>query len=187
MKKILFLVAVLTVVPCSLFAQRTMKGQYEIQAEGLYTLSSGGVSVTFGQYLINSYWDCGINATNRKKSITDGYDTYRMDFSHLEAFGDFMYRLVGTRDRRVSLYGGGGIFLGYEAYDTFNKLPENIDLESVKMDKGAFLYGVHARLEMEAFISSRLAVTVAARTPWNFSSPCRKFCVEVGAGLRYNL
>lgn len=186
MKRFLIIITTIVVFSTSLSAQRTMKGQFEIQAEGLYTLSSGGVSVSFGQYLINSYWDCGINATNRKKGITDGYDDYKIDFSHLEAFGDFMYRLVGTRDRRVNLYGGGGIFLGYEAYDTFSRLPDSIDLESVGMAKGSFLYGIHARLEMEAFITPRIAVTVAARTPWNFSSPCRKFCAEFGAGLRYN-
>lgn len=186
MKRLFCLILIFTLSSLVLSAQRTMKGQFELSAEGYYTFSSGGCDISFGQYLINSYWDCGISTSNRKKLVNDGYEDYRMDFSHLVAYGDFMYRLVGTRNRSVSLYGGGGVFLGYEAYDTFGKLPDTVNLEDVGMDKGSFLYGIHAKLEMEAFIAPRVALLVFGRIPWNFSSPCRKFCYEIGGGLRYN-
>lgn len=165
----------------TVFAQRTAKGQYFISADALYTTTHGiavGGSVEMGQYLLNSYWDAGVTVANRTSPLSTGD---RMEYCDYIIHGDFMYRLVGTRDRRISLYGGGGLFLGYEAYDQLGRLPENID---TGLGSGAFFYGIRPQLLSEFYLAQSIALILRARVPLNWCAPHGWINYEVGLGVR---
>ena len=183
MRKFVF-IAMLLLAGFSANAQRTSKGQSFISLDALYTTTHGiavGGNVEFGQYLLNSYWDCGITAANRTSPLNLGG---RMEYCDYIVYGDFMYRFVGTRDRRLSFYGGGGIFLGYEAYDQMGKLPDNID---TGLGRGSFYYGVRPQLLLEVFVSRQVALALRGRVPLNWCAPHGWINYEVGLGGRITL
>lgn len=163
-------------------AQRTAIGQSFITADALYTFSKGaaaGGNMEFGQYLLNSYWDVTVTVANRTAPTTSDF---RMEYMHYMAGGDYMYRLAGTHTRSINLYGGGGLFLGYESYDQLHKMPEDTKTD---LGAGAFLYGLRAQLLAEFFVGNRLALTARGRIPVNFSSPTGWLKYEAGIGVRY--
>ena len=100
------------------------------------------------------------------------------------AEGDYLFRLVGTRSRSVSLYGGAGAFIGYEAVDPLHRIPGTIQ---TNLSKGYFLYGLQAKLMAEFFVSRTVALTVDGCVPVNFSSPLRRFHFDVGVGVKIML
>lgn len=165
----------------SSFAQRTAKGQFFVSMDGLYTTTHGiavGGNIEYGQYLLNSYWDAGVTVANRTSPLNTGD---RMEYCDYIVHGDFMYRLVGTRDRKVNLYGGGGVFLGYEAYDQLNRLPGHID---TGLGSGKFYYGIRPQLLAEFFVSDQVALVVRGRIPLNWCAPHGWINYEVGLGAR---
>ena len=165
-------------------AQRTMKGESLVSAGVHYPFSNPywmGVDFSYGQYLLGSYWKAGVCATEYTYQLAEDIP---MGYLHAAAFGDWMYRFIGTRNRIVSLYGGPGFFLGYEMPDAWGLIPD-----SYKGDysKGYFLYGIRLSLEMEVFLSKRVALTLGGSLPINFSSPFGKFHCQAGAGIRINI
>ena len=165
-------------------AQRTMKGEDLISVGVHYPFSNPywmGVDFSYGQYLLGSYWKAGASMTEYTYPLSEDIP---MGYLHIAAFGDWMYRIVGTRNRLFSLYGGPGLFLGYEMPDAWGLIPD-----SYKEDysKGYFLYGIRLSLEMEVFLSKRFALTLGGSLPVNFSSPFGKFHYQAGVGLRLNL
>jgi len=165
-------------------AQRTMRGESLLTAGTHYPFSSPywlGADLSYGQYLLSSYWKAGISATEYSHHPDSGAD---IGYLHAAAYGEWMYRIAGTRNRAFNLYGGGGVFLGYEAIDAFSLLPEEMKED---YPKGAFLYGVNASFEMEIFFSKKVALVIGGRLPMNFSSQFGWFHYQVGAGLRFNL
>lgn len=166
-------------------AQRTMRGENLISIEGSYPFSQPdgwGADISYGRYLLSSYWDAGVSLTNYAAEFTDGQS---LPYLHVCARGDWMYRLAGTRNRVFNLYGGAGAFLGYEAVDPKGIVPEQYKEENFV--SGRFLYGVQVSLEVEIFFSRRVALVLGARTPMNFSSPYGWFHYQVRGGLRINI
>lgn len=181
MRKSLIIILSFLLLGLSASAQRTAKGQAFVSLDALYTTTHGiavGGNVEYGQYLLNSYWDCGVTVANRTSPLNTGH---RMEYCDYVVHGDFMYRLVGTRDRRVSLYGGGGAFLGYEAYDQLRKLPDFID---TGLGSGKFFYGIRAQLLSEFFVADHAALVVRGRIPLNWCAPHGWINYEVGLGVR---
>ena len=162
-------------------AQRTMRGQYAVSADALWSGTVPGGSLAFGQYLQSSLWEAGLSCRSFARSLSTG-DTLR--YLDVCAEGRWSYRLLSLRSRALSLYGGGGVFMGYEWYDPFGKVPDDID---TGLGDGVFLYGVSASLDAEVFVLRRLALVVGASAPVNFSSSLGHFRWEVSAGLRLNL
>lgn len=165
------------------WAQRTMRGEYFLSAQalsGTVPPSVTGAEVSFGQYLLSSYWKAGVTA-----SSFSGYTLSRPEagYAHLAAYGDWMERIAATRNRMLNIYAGGGVFLGYEAY-TPQTAP--VVSETGEQKEGAFLYGVHAGLEAEFFVMKRLALVISGKVPVNFTSPHGWLHGSAGAGLRYN-
>lgn len=166
-------------------AQRTMRGENLITVEGSYPFTGPygwGADLTYGQYLLSSYWKAGASVSTYSATFTDGQP---LPYLHACAHGGWMYRLVGTRNRVFNLYGGAGAFLGYEAVDPKGLVPEEYKGED--FSSGRFLYGVQVSLEMEIFFSRRVALILGARAPMNFSSPYGWFHYQVGGGLRLNI
>lgn len=166
------------------WGQRTMRGESFISAEVHDTFQppyGRGADLSYGQYLLGSYWKAGIFATGYTLTLDDGTP---MEYIHAGAYGEWMYRLTGTRSRALNLYGGGGVFLGYEAEDPRGLLGE---WEKPDMTGGSFLYGIRPSLEAELFITRRIAVIISGSAPINFTSAHGWLHCQAGAGLRINL
>lgn len=182
MKYKLTLVAiVVTICSVSASAQRTMNGQPALRLDAILTDSSFGAEAVFSQYTIGGFWEAGVSA---KQYATPTSSAISISNLGVVAEGDYMFRLVGTRSRSVSLYGGAGAFMGYEAVDPFQRIPGTIQ---TNLNKGYFLYGLQAKLMAEFFVSRTVALTIDGCLPVNFSSPFGKFHYDIGVGVKIML
>lgn len=177
---ILFVFAVvLAAAPAS--AQRTMPGQSFVDLRGTFPIGGG---VSYGQYLVSSYWKAGVGTMRQREYLrVDGIvGETPLDVWQAKAEGDFMYRLVSTRSRIFSIYGGGGLWLGAEKVDPFRTLPSDVivDLDG----QYRFIFGATPRLELEFFIGNHVAVLVGGRLPCAVFSQIRVVTLQADAGLR---
>ena len=165
-------------------AQRTMKGQYHIAAEGVAGADSGvhlGGELSFGGYLLDSYMKGWINVTS---------DSIFLPTSHLLSYipiaigADYMYRVASTRSRSVNLYVGGGVFLGWEFYDPRKRIPDYID---TGLPDGTFIYGVTPAIDSEFFITRTVALTLESRMPVSISSKTEILKLHLKAGIKVNI
>lgn len=165
-------------------AQRTMQFRKHITADavsGFTSKSDFGGGVAFGGYLLKGYWNTEITAIPLSVHLSTGD---RMRYMQITATGEYLYRILTVRSRAFSLYGGGGVFLGWEFYDPMRKLPEEID---IGIADGTFLYGVRPRIETEVFFCRNAALVIGTSIPVNLSSPVRKYHIELTAGIRLNI
>lgn len=166
------------------WGQRTMRGESFVSA-GVHTPFMSpygwGASLSYGQYLLGAYWNAGLTATGYTFTRGDGLPS---EYVHAGAFGEWMYRLAGTRSRALSVYAGGGAFIGYEAEDPWQRLSE---WECPGFPDGSFLYGLWPAVELEIFPMRRLALVFTGRAPVNFTSPHGWLHLQAGAGIRLNL
>ena len=165
-------------------AQRTMKGQLHVGAQASLSadprLPAGG-ELSFGSYLLDSYIAGWINVTPDFISLATGH---QLGYIPINVGADYMYRVAATRARSVNLYVGGGVFLGWELYDPFKRVPSYID---TGFGKGNFIYGVAPALESEFFITRTVALTLGARMPVSISSKTEILKLHLKAGLRVNI
>lgn len=165
-------------------AQRTMRYQNLLTFEFVSPVDSrpkpGGV-ISYGQYTLDGLWRSDVSVRTREYPISTGG---KLELITIGFEGDYMHRIFATRSRSISLYGGGGAFLGYEIYDPFGRLPQSID---IKIGDGAFVYGIKASMEAEIFIISRLAMVMGIDLPMTFSSAAHWLRTEGRIGLRINI
>ena len=166
-------------------AQRTMKGQYHLAAEAAFAadprIAAEGAEISFGAYLLDSYVIGWINVTPDFVTLpTD----HQLGYIPINVGADYMYRVAATRARSVNLYVGGGVYLGWELYDPFRKVPSYID---TGFGSGTFIYGVAPALESEFFITRTLALTLGARMPVSISSKTEILKLHLKAGIRINI
>lgn len=140
----------------------------------------GGL-IGYGQYTLDGYWTAGIYSIGRKQS-RNGYS--RIQTQTLRAYGQYMHRLVNDRRRIASLYFGAGVFIGYEFYDPFLRLPQHIDKNT---EDNAFIYGITGSLELEVFILKKMALTLSTNMPLTFGSESTWIRGYSSIGLRINL
>ena len=172
----------ISIMLCSdVSAQRTMKGQSAPTLSAIRTDSSYGGEITYNQYTLVGMWNAGIRATDYQVATTTDYP---IEAIQITATSSYLARIAATRARRLNLYGGGCIFLGYEFFDPFNKLPEHIATES---KSGCFVYGILARTELEFFLSRQFAIVGSASIPLNIQSQTGWFHWEAGIGIRINI
>lgn len=165
-------------------AQRTMKGQYHIAAQGVIGADSGvplGGELSFGAYLLNAYMKGWINVTSDSIILPT---SHRLGYIPIYVGADYMYRVAATRSRGVNLYIGGGVFLGWEFYDPWKKVPAYID---TGLPDGAFIYGVTPAIDSEFFITKTVAFTLGARSPISISSKTEILKLQLKAGVRINI
>ena len=165
-------------------AQRTMKGQYHLAAEAAFAADPkvpAGVEISFGAYLLDSYVIGWVNVTPDYVTLPT---SHQLEYIPINVGADYMYRVAATRARSVNLYVGGGVYLGWELYDPFRKVPSYID---TGFGSGTFIYGVAPALESEFFITRRLALTLGARMPVSISSKTDILKLHLKAGIRINI
>ena len=165
-------------------AQRTMKGQLHVGAQASLSadqrLPAGG-ELSFGSYLLDSYIAGWINVTPDFISLATGH---QLGYIPINVGADYMYRVADTRARSVNLYVGGGVFLGWELYDPFRRLPSYID---TGFGNGAFIYGVSASIASEFFITRTVALTLESRMPVSISSKTEILKLHLKAGIKVNI
>ena len=165
-------------------AQRTMKGQYAIGIDisgRIPHISDIGLCLHYSQYLLDGYWHVGAYSGKNQIMTSNGLNLKYVDSA---ISGGYMHRLIATRSRTISLYAGGGAFIGYEFYDPRKELPANID---TKLPTGNFLYGISPSIEAAFFLTRQLALTVSSIALINFSSPLVKLRPQMRMGLRIDI
>jgi hypothetical protein len=165
-------------------AQRTMKGQLHIGAQASLSADPRvpiGGELSFGSYLLDSHISGWINVTPDYISLPTGH---QLGYIPINVGADYMHRVAATRARSVNLYVGGGVFLGWELYDPFKRVPSYID---TGFGKGNFIYGVAPALESEFFITRTVALTLGTRMPVSISSKTEILKLHLKAGLRVNI
>ena len=165
-------------------AQRTMKGQLHIGAQASLSADPRipiGGEFSLGSYLLDSHISGWINITPDYISLPTGH---QLGYIPINVGADYMYRVAATRARSVNLYVGGGVFLGWELYDPFKRVPSYID---TGFGKGNFIYGVAPALESEFFITRTVALTLVARMPVSISSKTEILKLHLKAGLRVDI
>ena len=165
-------------------AQRTMSGQNNISLcaySPLSNIKDYGGEIHWGQYMLNSHWRIEASGCCLRKATQTGHI---LETCNITLGGSYMHRLAGTRSRSVSLYAGGGAFIGYEFFDPSGRLPEYI---STGLAKHGFLYGIHATTEAEFFVCRNVALVLYASIPINFSSPLGMVRFKTGGGIRINI
>ena len=103
--KRLLLISGLLLVSLLAGAQRTSSGERQIAVTAGTTFSHYGAEVFYGQYLLRGYWFGGLGFHNRLE--IDAPSGEKVFFPRLQGRGGYMYRLLSTYSRALSLYGGG--------------------------------------------------------------------------------
>lgn len=165
-------------------AQRTMKGQLHIGAHASISADprvSAGGELSFGSYLLDSYITGWINVTPAYITLPT---SHQLGYIPINVGADYMYRVAATRSRSINLYVGGGIFLGWELYDPFKRLPSYID---TGFGNGTFIYGVAPAVASEFFIARTVALSLEARMPVSISSKTEILKLHLKAGIKVNI
>ena len=176
--------SLMLVTPLGAAAQRTMKGQHAIGARvsaSVTDFSDLGLCLNYSQYLLNAYWFAGTSAADNDIRTDKGV---LMEYVDCYLGGGYMHRLASTRSRSISLYAGGGAFIGYEFYDPRKDLPANIE---TNLPTGTFLYGLSPMIEAEFFIIKRLALTLGGCFHLTFSSPLVILRPQLRLGVRFDI
>lgn len=178
---ILSLVIILSAACLSSYAQRTMRGQYFVDLGVRYPV---GAQVSVGQYLIPAYWKAGVELMRMREYLKAGgaVEELSLDIWQAKAQGEFMYRLVSTRSRALSLYGGAGVWIGAEAVDPLYRVPEDIIISLDR--KYTFVTGVTPKIEMEVFMGNHVALVLGGQLPLAFMSRIRVVSAQATAGIR---
>lgn len=165
-------------------AQRTMKGQLHIGAHASLSADPrvpAGGELSFGSYLLDSYITGWINVTPDYITLPT---SHQLGYIPINVGADYMYRVAATRSRSINLYVGGGIFLGWEIYDPFKRLPSYID---TGFGNGTFIYGVAPAVASEFFIARTVALSLEARMPVSISSKTEILKLYLKAGIKVNI
>ncbi len=165
-------------------AQRTMKGQLHIGAHASISADPrvpAGGELSLGSYLLDSYITGWINVTPDYITLPT---SHQLGYIPINVGADYMYRVAATRSRSINLYVGGGIFLGWELYDPFKRLPSYID---TGFGNGTFIYGVAPAVASEFFIARTVALSLEARMPVSISSKTEILKLHLKAGIKVNI
>lgn len=99
-------------------AQRTAEGSTFLGVSptvSVYAVPSGGLDICAGGYMRSSLWKAGVRAIDWNHRIASDTGVGHDDlFDHIawSLYGGWRYRLFGTYNRVLSVYGGGDVFLG---------------------------------------------------------------------------
>ena len=159
-------------------AQRTMSRQSSLGASARYNGNSVGAEAFYAQYTLGGFWEAGVEGEDYHCPLSTGE---RMRYIDMYARGGYQFRLASSRSRGIGLYAGAGIFAGAECADPFNSIPNYI---SLNVPQWQFLYGVYGKALLEVFIAKKVALTVDACMPVNFSSKLTPLHWSAGLGFK---
>ncbi len=184
MKKFLMIVLVAFCAFSSLEARRTARGQYFVDGKVFTSFNGMGGGVVMGRYTRLGYWYGGLDYFSGNAVANDEIGR-RLNLVYVDASADggYLFRLLSTRTRSVSVYAGGGGFLGCEFPDPWKQMPSDV----VMVLGNTFLCGLYPQVNVECFISGPVALFMDVRMPVNFTSQISRVRVEMSIGVRVNL
>lgn len=112
------------------------------------------------------------------------YLTQRVPISQYTAEAGYFLLLAADRRRNVVLWSGLSAVLGYESVNGGKRLL--CDGSRLKSE-GAFLYGPALSVELEGYLSDRVALTLTVRERALFGSTVGCFHTLVGIGIRITI
>ncbi|MDR2916230.1 MAG: conjugal transfer protein TraO [Tannerella sp.] len=128
---------------------------------------SGGNKWVFGaEYLQKNY--------DYKKTV--------IPVSAFTAEGGYYYNFLSDAGKTFFMSLGGSALGGYETCNWDNK--KLYDGSTLASD-GAFVYGGAATIEVEAYLSDRIVLSLSARERMLFGSPVGKFHTQVGICMKF--
>lgn len=172
-------------------AQRTMRGQWYAGAVATCTASPTagshpGVQVEAGRYTMAARWSGSVRCI-----VPRGTDA-----GSFTAGGAWMYRIAASRSRSVSIYAGGGAFLGIDFDDAHAAAEEVISDsgssstwtqgEDGTVPHSAFTYGLEPSQEAEFFIARKAAFVAGLSLPVRLATRQETLSLRAGAGIRIN-
>ena len=183
--RLVLVVGFLVMMPCAAGAQRTSAGSSFVGLRVGSGFTGFGGGLEYGMYTLSGFWRVDASEMTHRCVLVDAADREldKEDYMHLVVEGSYMYKIVSTHNRSMSLYGGGGAFLGLELADPFNRKPNG---GNSPLSRTRFLYGVSVGLEAEFFVVRNFALFVDGRLPVNFSSQVSKVHGEMYFGAKFN-
>ena len=110
------------------------------------------------------------------------YKEDRIPVSQFTAEGGYYLKFLSDRRKTFFLSLGLSALAGYETSNRSEKLlPDG----STLLDKDCFIYGGALTLELEAYLTDRIALLVSARERALFGSDIGKFHTQVSLGLKF--
>ena len=108
--------------------------------------------------------------------------TAQIPVEQFTAEGGYYLKFLSDRRKTFFLSLGLSALAGYETSNRGDKLlPDGATL----LNKDCFIYGGALTLELEAYLTDRIALLVNARERMLFGSDIGKFHTQVGMGLKF--
>ncbi len=165
--------------------QRTVYGQRFITAGPVCSFTSVGGLAGFGAYTYDGYWNAGLRVVNRARYESNTGEVV----SFLRCDGSFAryHRLVSTSDRRLNVYGGGDVFIGWEFMDPFQMVDQSVRVavKSAGYHDTRFVYGLSALAEAEYYINDIFGLVLGFRMPVAFGTDLSNIGAEVSLAVRF--
>ena len=173
---------ILFCISLSASAQRTIPLQKSVSLSCLSLGRSLCAEVSLGSYTPGGIWEIGVDGNLGQVSLfpTD----VKLQFLQTTLSASYLHRLLSTRSRSVSFYGGGGVLAGLESLDPFGLLPSQVELS---MGRHNFLSGVFIEGQMELFLSRKTAILLGMKIPGYFTSKVQYLSPVGKIGLRVNM
>lgn len=186
MKRSVVIIALALLLPLSAFAQRTVNGTSIVELAGSVPIADrgAGFSVLYGRYVLDGFWDAGLVADTFVKDFTAPDHSAEYDVVHLSGAYERQWRIISTWNRVFNIYAGGGVFLGVELIDPFNKLDYRKTGDRVDSSSASFLYGASGAVSAELYILPYVSISVTARPKVFGGSNYGRFSAPASAGLR---
>ena len=135
-------------------------------AYSVYTTKNANRWVIGGEYLHKRY----------------DYKDMQIPVEQFTAEGGYYLKFLSDRRKIFFLSAGLSALAGYE---TSNRSEKLLPDDSTLLDKDCFIYGGVLTLELEAYLTDRVALLLNARERMLFGSDIGKFHTQVGIGLKF--
>lgn len=182
MKKLIILLFLIGFYSATVDAQRYLPGQKGVQLTGGmvdFSSESYHAGVAYSVYTKSrNRWTVGAEFLNRNTS----YSEYKIPISQFTAEAGYFMNFYSDRKDIFFLSLGISALTGYETVNWNKKhLPDG----AVIQDRDHYLIGGALTLELEAFLTDRLALLINIRERGLFGGDTDKFHNQIGIGLKY--
>ena len=124
----------------------------------------------------------GMKGLQVTAGMADGVHWNSIPVEQFTAEGGYYLKFLSDRRKIFFLSAGLSALAGYE---TSNRSEKLLPDDSTLLDKDCFIYGGVLTLELEAYLTDRVALLLNARERMLFGSDIGKFHTQVGIGLKF--
>ena len=124
--------------------------------------------------------------------IGAAYSVYTKNANRWVIGGEYLHKRYDYKDMQIPVEqftAEGGYYLKFlsalAGYETSNRSEKLLPDDSTLLDKDCFIYGGVLTLELEAYLTDRVALLLNARERMLFGSDIGKFHTQVGIGLKF--